>query len=101
MYVFQLNLSILKFIWMLIIKNYIIGLNYILVLKSFALWNKFIIFYKYAKHMPIWFEPVRTNNYALKQPLIFESSVPVIMAEFQGSHHANKNFRKMYHAGFA
>ena len=51
--------------------------------------------------MPIWFEPVKTNNYALKQPLIFESSVPVIMAEFQGSHHANKNFRKIHHADFA
>ena len=51
--------------------------------------------------MHIWFEPVKTNNYALKQPLIFESSVPVIMAEFQGSHHERKNFRKIHQGGLA
>ena len=54
-----------------------------------------------SKNSRLSFLPIGENNYTLKQPVIFEYSVPVIMAEFQGSHNANKNFRKIYHAGFA
>ena len=67
MYMFsKLNLFIVKLIWMLTIKKYIIELNYILMLKSFVLWNNLNIFYKMGKNLCIPFEPIEAIKTLLK-----------------------------------
>ena len=69
----ELNYIIQKWIWMLIIQHYFIGLNRMLMLKSFVLWNSSNIFYKPAKNFNMQCGPATANDYMLKPLFCMET----------------------------